>query len=321
MLIGVVYIPPNSGVEKYIDYCKSVDELLANSAFSEVVILSDYNLPNFKNWEILLGDGFASDVRPFLETRSLPETFSFHQMIQVSNVYNICGKMLDLIFFRSESRSVEVCHDELPLVNCDAYHPSLNILVTASKETELGDRSISQYDYENSDFSGINEYLLSVDWAGIFLNLSFSHQNSLSDSPLTLGLSLEEKRFYIRNTNLLAFLVTTRASGNVDVIFGNVNNFWSFVNTVKKSHHLPNCMFLDNIAAHNHTNIANLFAIHFSSLFSKAFDKVNHAIFIRKLEIFVIHRNLLCWLGSYRMNCKQDVQINSSKSVMYNGTS
>ncbi|KAG8232006.1 hypothetical protein J437_LFUL010266, partial [Ladona fulva] len=129
MLIGAVFIPPKSGIEKYIRHCISVDEALSKSTFSEVVILGDYNLPSFNSWEILEGDGFVNDISLTLETRSLLETFSFHGMVQINKVHNNFGKMLDLIFVRSESNAFKVSQDDLPMVECDAYHPCISIQV------------------------------------------------------------------------------------------------------------------------------------------------------------------------------------------------
>lgn len=49
--------------------------------------------------------------------------------------------------------------------------------------------------------------------------------------------------------------------------------------------------------------------------FSKAFDKVNHAILLEKLGSFGIHGNLLRWLSSYISNRTQLVNVNGFKSA------
>lgn len=45
------------------------------------------------------------------------------------------------------------------------------------------------------------------------------------------------------------------------------------------------------------------------TVFSKAFDKVNHSILIKKLEGYGIHGNLLRWISSYLHNRSQLINI------------
>lgn len=100
------------------------------------------------------------------------ETFSFHGLVQINKVLNNFGRMLDLVPQRSDSNSFEALQDDLPIVKCDAYHPSLNIIVKLFGGVNFDDSADTYYDFKNSDFLNIEEQLVSVDWAGVLSNLS-----------------------------------------------------------------------------------------------------------------------------------------------------
>lgn len=56
--------------------------------------------------------------------------------------------------------------------------------------------------------------------------------------------------------------------------------------------------------------------------FSKAFDRVQHNVLLKKLELFGFHSSILSWIGSYLINRKQYVKIGSvcSKVILnYSG--
>ena len=55
--------------------------------------------------------------------------------------------------------------------------------------------------------------------------------------------------------------------------------------------------------------------------FSKAFDKVNHKILLRKLNAIGLNFKLLSWLNSYLCNRKQFVQLGNSQSEIFKVTS
>ena len=50
--------------------------------------------------------------------------------------------------------------------------------------------------------------------------------------------------------------------------------------------------------------------------FSKAFDKVDHALLIRKLQLYGIGGKLLVWIKAFLSNRKQKVVVNGMVSVI-----
>lgn len=50
-------------------------------------------------------------------------------------------------------------------------------------------------------------------------------------------------------------------------------------------------------------------------IFSKAFDQINHAILITKLELIGIYSTLLCWIKSYLKNFKFEAGVSQGSHL------
>lgn len=171
MLVGAVYIPPNSSSEVYTDHCIAVENVYSSDCFSDVIFFGDFNLPEFKNWEVLTSgyDSEGSKVSLPPVVKPVIESFSLLQCQQLNVCPNSTGRLLDLIF--SQSNSTTVIYADIPLVDCDSHHPALSILIPTGLLPSEKVYS-SYYDFKHSDYSAINSSLNSINWAGVLGSLS-----------------------------------------------------------------------------------------------------------------------------------------------------
>ncbi|XP_025419025.1 uncharacterized protein LOC112689501 [Sipha flava] len=125
LLIGSVYIPPNSSVDIYNDHTDTVSNLLNLSHYSNVILLGDYNLPGI-HWS-LLNNKIVPNVSQFnnLIANNLAN-FSYLNLNQFNLVKNRSDSILDLVL--SNAHNLVVRNEPFSLLPIDyMYHPALTV--------------------------------------------------------------------------------------------------------------------------------------------------------------------------------------------------
>lgn len=121
LLIGGVYIPPQSPSLLYSSYCDAVEEVYAScQPDTKVILVGDLNQPEVE-WSL------PRCVPINAASEHLLNMAHFIQATQVNSVFNSRGVLLDLVFSSVSSVLVRAASD--PLLPQEAYHPALEFSV------------------------------------------------------------------------------------------------------------------------------------------------------------------------------------------------
>lgn len=120
LIIGGVYIPPQSNCGKYDSVSFEIDQIFSYHPDAKFILLGDFNIP-----EITWCDGKPSKPLTFYPAncQSVIESCSIFDLSQVNNVLNYKGRVLDLVLTNVPTCSVSSARPDDYLVRMDPYHP------------------------------------------------------------------------------------------------------------------------------------------------------------------------------------------------------
>ena len=108
---AAVYVPSNISISDFESFLQRLEPLLLRKS---VILVGDFNLPRFNN--LASNSSLSSKFQTFIQCTTLLK------FMQHNHVPNCNERCLDLVF-TSFDVCVEVCHEELPLLSEDLYHP------------------------------------------------------------------------------------------------------------------------------------------------------------------------------------------------------
>lgn len=169
LIIGCVYIPPNSGFDTYQSVgntCESLHSIYQNHTF---LICGDFNLPLI-TWTYEDGSLFPRGFHsPTAET--LINAIYSIELQQVNHIRNSLGRTLDLLFADMDSFSdltVEISVD--PLLPADKFHPAIetafSFAQTKTKTLRSGNR-VRVYNFHRANYTELNDFFERADWSFI----------------------------------------------------------------------------------------------------------------------------------------------------------
>lgn len=127
IILGNVYFPPRSPISVYVKHVDIINVLLVSFPYvRNVIICGDYNLSNIK-WQYASTGCLPNYFNISHFSSDFLSKISFLNLSQINTVLNNNGNILDLIF--SNMDSISVSQFMTPLVSCDAYHPSLLMVI------------------------------------------------------------------------------------------------------------------------------------------------------------------------------------------------
>lgn len=159
LIIGNVYIPPNSEASVYERHIQDVVNIANRFPGCRIVLLGVYNIPDVK-WrknneeEEFFGDSVTAGM--------VLEECSLLGLMQINRTQNCDGKFLDLCFTNCDISS----HRITPMVPEDKYHPVLEMEII--KVNLLKPRIIEYLDFRNGDYGALNNFYLRKNWIPMY---------------------------------------------------------------------------------------------------------------------------------------------------------
>lgn len=168
LLIGAVYLPPESDCEKYNIYCSTLEEICELYPRSQIHLFGDFNLPNttWQNEELgcIASTQRGAGVGEREAAMLLSDTCSFLNLFQCSMVFNYRHVMLDLVF--STASATEVV-EVVPLLPLDRHHPALRTVLPFRESNTEDPLLVADgwyRDFRNADYDSINTHLSWINW-------------------------------------------------------------------------------------------------------------------------------------------------------------
>lgn len=175
-IIGCVYLPPNSPVDRYLMVSDSIDSLSNAYPDARLYLMGDFNLPkaawvddDFCSAAILRGEAYVPP-QSTEAIATISDMCSFHNLFQLNYLGNHNNNILDLVL----SPVKFIVHSCNPLVRIDEHHPPLSFSFSTSSEICTTVRRANEfyYDFKSADYTLLNGYLCSFDWDTILSSVN-----------------------------------------------------------------------------------------------------------------------------------------------------
>lgn len=320
LLIGGTYIPPQQPIQVYEHFCEAVDEVMSSCpSLNPILLAGDFNLPQV-DW------GASPPIPTNGSSRHLTEMASTFDLSQINSIQNTRGVLLDLIFCSDHSIHAMSALDPLlpvepahPAITCEI---PTRMLSSDSGRTVY---DFSRCNHE-AIFSSLHYLLGPVTFhipdaiQHFDLLVSNIHSAVINNTPLkktgcarypcwfspdlrrlVLEKKIAHKRYktslhpgdyceFRRLRGICKEMTTTCYENYVahvnNSIPNNIKTFWSFVKNMKKSSKAVESYFLNNESASSPTEISNLFADHFASVFTSSDSPVPEYQYNSTINIF-----------------------------------
>lgn len=138
IIIGCIYIPPQSRPEVYLRHISTISFIREKYPNSRLIITGDYNL-------------YSSTPQVECETL-LNQQFLLAGCLQLNKITNARGRILDLCFSDSDLSIDKTCS----IVQEDAYHPAL--VVVHKFEANLKWKNVPTYAFRKADYVALNNF-------------------------------------------------------------------------------------------------------------------------------------------------------------------
>ena len=155
IVIGCVYIPPNSPVDVYRSFASTCEHLRNKFTNHKFLLYGDFNLPQIK-WVYEDDTLVPTEVSQVAE--DIIDTMYFLELQQINPIHNAFGKTLDLIFADDFNKSV-VTRSSFPLLPIDIHHPPIEMILDLQHFKRLiSNNTITVHQFRHSDYTGLNQY-------------------------------------------------------------------------------------------------------------------------------------------------------------------
>lgn len=176
LVLGCLYLPPNSPVEDYQLVSETLDSISDEFSGAVLCVAGDFNLP-MAAWSdedicsvaVPRGDVYVPPRVTEIIT-AMSDMCAFHNFFQLNHISNINNVMLDLVLSNCKFNVIP-CD---PLLRVDVHHPPFCFeLGTSDNTPEVSQQANSfYYDFKSADYRFINDYLGSFCWDDILSNMN-----------------------------------------------------------------------------------------------------------------------------------------------------
>ncbi|KAJ8980525.1 hypothetical protein NQ317_008322 [Molorchus minor] len=303
LYVLTLYVPPSTSIEVFellFEYLEQADFLQSK----HVVIMGDFNVPNFVNQ-------LNADSKTFV-INNFMNFFDFHQL---NNILNSHHRLLDLII---SNVACKVVHDNAPLLREDAYHPALiiNLYDLSSKESVILPNDNKCYNFKKANYPELYNTILETDWsylinlddindavhefyrklyeifdAHVPLYRNFKHKyphwyNSIIIKNIKKKAKALKKykrthnNIYLEEFKTLRSTIKEQVRAAYDNYISEIQSdishapkqFWSFIHSKNRTSRIPGEMTYENILVNDPQNIVNTFGNFFNSVFTVSND-------------------------------------------------
>ncbi|RZC34390.1 hypothetical protein BDFB_014260 [Asbolus verrucosus] len=125
IILGVVYFPPNSNLDIYIQHVNLVNNLVSHHSNSLICIIGVHNLPKLVRKSSVECNNFIPFNISSMAEEYLCDNFAFNGLLQFNDIGNDYNVILDLVFCNDKT----ITYKSVPLISEDIYHPALNVKI------------------------------------------------------------------------------------------------------------------------------------------------------------------------------------------------
>lgn len=162
-IVGACYIPPNSKSEYYSEFVECVQtslcDILVDNINTKFCLVGDFNVPGYE-WLLesnyATAHGFHDNVNFRDAAYLLSKWCKLYKLIQLNNIKNISGNILDLTFTNFYDAKSELSDEYL--LKCDDAHSPLSISFSIQKLVYCNFDEVI-FDYKHANFTEIANQL------------------------------------------------------------------------------------------------------------------------------------------------------------------
>ena len=307
LILCCAYIAPNSPTEIYSSHFQEIELIHTSSTNSELLIVGDYNLPNIK-WDTDFPSHSANSTINIV--RESMCDLNLTQFNYVCNSFNnlldlVFSTLTDVVVTEMVDSILPLDIHFHPALEITLSLPSAISLIEPrytlrnykkGKFTEINsyiadidwDNELRDLELEIAIYYFYNVLNNAID---LFVPISRMKNDTFPSwySPILKKSIIDKKilhRKYKQTGSLIAYnkFKELRAKCNalsrsdylryiseIEIaIPSNINNFWNFINNMKKDNSIPSSMFLNNCRAESPPSVCNLFAQNFSSVYNSS---------------------------------------------------
>nr|XP_036214872.1 uncharacterized protein LOC118680230 isoform X2 [Bactrocera oleae] len=274
MIIGCIYIPPQSTLEIFECHIATVSFIIDKYQNSNVMIVDDFNIPSSLprvECEKKLYDGFAS--------------LNCTQQNYIQNAWN---STLDLCFSDIDSSPEHA----VALVPEDKYHPAIDILLNFRQG--LTPDNSSSYVFKKANYAALNTSLLRTNWIDLYkLETIDIHVHKPSNYPSWFSHDLIHKVKQKKSAHLIYKIWKTKPNylrfsrlrlkckklsidcyksyvdKVEDKLQSEIKAFWNFIKDKNRcTGDIPSSVAWNDRSADTGPGISNLFASFFHNIYA-----------------------------------------------------
>ena len=294
LIIGCVYIPPQSPTKIYTDHVETITHLQIKYPDSKLLIIGDYNIP--------------SSIHPEESENVLNNEFILAGCLQINDIRNGYDRLLDRCYCNVDAKVVK----SNPLVVEDIHHPALQILMNCN--ANLKQCNSPSYAFRLADYMAINSLLLRTNWINLYTIETLDDKvnwfynkiyNIISEhvpvylkknnnfpcwfSKKLINKVKQKKKAHVRYKqkhtkssyeyfkrlrleckNLSVSCYNNYVSKMEGMINNDASQFWNFVKSKRRNNlDIPSEVQWNDMIASNGDEICNLFASFFQSIYTQ----------------------------------------------------
>jgi hypothetical protein len=305
LIVGVVYIPPRSSIEVYQSHCDTVENVMHRYPnCNQFILFGDYNIPSASWCDGLLHDSNDSICSMIGESFAFCDlyqcnTVSNHRGVLLDLVFSSRQDQLIIpatesllpidihhppistrLSLKTNTANIIDCLSMYDFKKCDFLSISSHLEVINWAELLC---PLSVNEGMSLFYSILNELIccftpviqvkvsnypkwFSNELRNFIKLKKIAHKSYKSTGDLEYYIEFCDLRRRCKQMTKNCYL--NYINSTQENISCNTKYFWSHVNNLRRSHRLPTDMFLGDQRAYHTQDICNLFATHFSSVYS-----------------------------------------------------